>query len=482
MLKPEEIVRFIEEDATSEKKRMALVGERYYEGRHDIRDYRIFYFDAAGDLQEDTNRSNIRISHPFFTELVDQEVQYMMSGEEFVTSDDERLQQELDLYFDDAFRAELAECMTCTVADGFGYMYAYTGADGRLKFMNADAIGVVEVRAEDTDDDAEHVIYWYIDRIEKGQKLIKRIEVSDENQTWFYVQEDSGEIVEDASVKENPRPHVIYEENGDKYYNGLGFIPFFRLDNNRKQHSALRPVKDLIDDYDLMASSLSNNLVDFDSPLHVVKGFQGDNLDELVHNIKAKRHIGVDTDGDVEIRTVDVPYQARQTKLELDEKNIYRFGMGFNSAQLGDGNVTNVVIKSRYALLDLKCNKLEARLRQFMRKLLQIVLDEVNRELGTDYRQKDVNLEFKREVMTNALDNAQIENMEAQTEQIRVNTILAAAMNLGDDVLLELLCDALDLDYEEIKDMIPETPEQSVSNAANMLVGDETDQNEGVIA
>lgn len=478
-LKPEEIQQFIQDDATSERKQFAKVGERYYEGDHDIRDYRIFYYDANGDIQEDKDSSNIRISHPFFTELVDQEVQYMTSGESFVTSEDDQLQTLLDEYFGDDFRSELSETLICTVSDGFGYMYAYTGADGKLKFQNADAIGVIEVRAKDTDDGADYVIYWYIDRIDKGKKLIKRIEVWDENETWYYVQVDDGKIEIDDTKEINPRPHVIYEENGEEYYRSLGFIPFFRLDNNRKQFSALKPIKDLIDDYDLMSCALSNNLQDFTQALYVVKGFQGDNLDELTANIKAKKRIGVSPDGDVEIRTVDIPYEARQVKLELDEKNIYRFGMGLNSAQVGDGNITNVVIKSRYALLDLKCNKLEIRLKQFMRKLIQIVLDEINDEQGTDYRQKDVCIEFEREVMTNALDNAQIAQVEAQTQQVIVNTILAAAMNLGDEVVLEQLCIALDLDYDDIKDRIPESPEAAVTNAATTLIESPTDPIEG---
>ena len=40
--------------------------------------------------------------------------------------------------------------------------------------------------------------------------------------------------------------------------------------------------------------------------------------------------------------------------------------MGFNSAQIGDGNITNVVIKSRYALLDLMCYKLKKNLKKFL--------------------------------------------------------------------------------------------------------------------
>ena len=79
MLKEAEIIQFIQEDRISEKKRNALVGQKYYEGEHDIRNYKLYYYNADGKLVEDKSRSNIKISHPFFTELVDQEAQYMLS-------------------------------------------------------------------------------------------------------------------------------------------------------------------------------------------------------------------------------------------------------------------------------------------------------------------------------------------------------------------------------------------------------------------
>ena len=85
----------------------------------------------------------------------------------------------------------------------------------------------------------------------------------DDEQVVYYVQTDEGEIQLDDKAKVNPRPHILYQVDGDDntYIDSLGFLPFFRLDNNKKQFSNLKAVKDLIDDYDLMASSLSNNLI-----------------------------------------------------------------------------------------------------------------------------------------------------------------------------------------------------------------------------
>lgn len=473
MLSIEEIKQFIDNDHTSEKKQHAITGQRYYEGEHEILKYKLYYVDADGKLQGDQYRSNIRISHPFFTELVDQQVQYMLSGENgIVRSDIPELQEMLDTYFDDDFYSEVYELLTGAVSKGFEYMYAYKNEQGRTAFQCADSIGVVEVRAKDTDDKCEYFIYWYVDRVEKGQQKIKRIQVWDKSQVYFFVQDGEGKIETDDTVSLNPAPHVIeVDTKGNKYGAELGYIPFFRLDNGRKQFSGLKPIKELIDDYDLMACSLSNNLQDFTDAIYVVAGFQGHNLDELIENVKVKKHIGVDADGSVDVKTVDIPYQARQTKLDLDEKNIYRFGMGFNSAQIGDGNITNIVIKSRYALLDLKCNKLEIRLRQFLRKILQIVLDEINEQNGTDYQMKDVKLEFEREVMTNAQDNAQIELTDAQKQEIQINNLLALSNVLDSETIIQQICDILDIDYEEIKDKLPVNEEENTEQAEQMLNG-----------
>lgn len=471
MLKETEILQFIQEDKTSMKKHRASVGWNYYQAQHDILNYRMFYFNSEGNLVEDTTRSNIKISHPFFPELVDQAVQYMLSGKnQIIRSDDPALQSRLDEYFDDEFMCELQEVLTGTIAKGHEYMYAYAGADDRLHFEHADSMGVIEVREKETDDGCAYVIYWYVDRIAKQNKTIRRVQVWDENQVTFFVQDEDGKLLPDEKEKINPRPHVIYHKDGDDatYYENFGFIPFFRLDNNKEQKSDLVPIKDLIDDYDLMSCGLSNNLADFDHPLHVVKGFQGDNLDELATNLKTKKMIGVDAQGGVEVHTVDIPYQARLTKMQEDEKNIYRFGMGFNSAQLGDGNVTNVVIKSRYALLDLKCNKLEIRLKQFLKKLVKVVLAEINRVDDTDYQLSDVWFDFTREIMTNASDNAVIEKTDAEKQQIRINTMLGLQGVLDDETIVQNICEILELDYENIKSKLPE---DDLNEAMNTLEG-----------
>ena len=54
-------------------------------------------------------------------------------------------------------------------------MYAYKNAKDKMAFAAADALDVIEVREKDADDGCKYTIYHYIERIDKGRKIIKRI-------------------------------------------------------------------------------------------------------------------------------------------------------------------------------------------------------------------------------------------------------------------------------------------------------------------
>ena len=478
MLSIPEIKRIIDDDSVSEKKKMAAVGQRYYEAEHDILKYRLFYFNSDGNLVEDKTRANIKIVHPFFTLLSDQLSSFMLSFTENPIRAKEGvdgLQNQLDLYFDSNFWSEIGELLTGTYNKGFEYIYGYKGKNNRMVFECADSMGVVEVRAKDTDDGCEYIIYWYVDRIAKGRKKIKRIQVWSETETHYFVQDgDSGKIEKDSSEKINPRPHVVYtdEKTGEKLGSSLGYIPFWRLDNNKKQFSGLKAVKGLIDDYDLHACSLSNNLKDFDTPLYAVKGFEGDNLEELQTNLKTVKMIGVGEDGDVEVRTVEIPYQARKEKLAIDKEGIFMFGQGFDPTRVGDGNITNIVILSRYSLLELKALKLQSRLEGILNQIVEVVLAEINEEQGTDYQLTDIEYVFKRSIMTNESENIANEKIKAETKQIVINTILNVAAQIGEEKAVQLICEELDIDFEEIKtELEKRKEEQNLADAKAALEG-----------
>ena len=159
-----------------------------------------------------------------------------------------------------------------------------------------------------------------------------------------------------------------------------------------------------------------------------------------------------------------LPYQARVAKLELDEKSIYRFGMGLNMSGLKDtAATTNIAIKAAYSLLEMRCNKIIDQLKLFLQQLLEPVLAEINEKNGTDYRLEQVKFDFTPEIMSNAQENAQIDLTEAQKRQAEINTLLGLADRLDNELLMELIAEQLDLDFQEIKSKILNPDESAIS-------------------
>ncbi|WP_341478323.1 phage portal protein [Clostridium niameyense] len=462
ILKPSELKKLIDKDRVSQSKAKSREGIKYYKGEHDILNYRLFYYDNNGILQEDKYRSNIKISHLFHTELVDQKVQYLLSNPIEVITDDQVLQEHLKEYINEEFQEVLQNVIEGASNKGIEYIYAYIGENKKINFQIADSLSVIPIYDELNNYKLKSIVRYYDTKIQDEDKeiTVTKAQVWTDKDVTYYIQDkDNKEFKLDYGIKPNPRPHTTLEDE-TAYYDGgsFGYIPFFCLENNKYRKTDLEPIKALIDDYDLMACSLSNNLQDFQEAIYVVRGYPGDNLDELTTNLKTKKTIGVDEQGGIDVKTIDIPYEARETKLKLDKESIYKFGMGFDSTQIGDGNITNVVIKSRYALLDLKCNKIEVRLRKLIRELLKAIVDNINTRYNTAYNYMDIKINVLRETMVNENDIANNEKIQAEKQGQLINNILSAASRLDDDTVLKVICDIFELDYEEVKEKLKIQP------------------------
>ena len=446
----------IEEDKQSQSKDKARTGQRYYDYKHDILDNRIFYIDDNGVVREDTNASNVKIPHAFFTEQVDQKVQYLLSNPVEATVEDETFQTYLNEYYDEDMQLFLQEMLEGASKKGLEYAYARTNQDDRLAFQVSDSIQTFTV--EDDEGNKRVIRYYTKDIYREGKNTaVEHAEVWDDKQVTFYVQDKNKRFVLDYARELNPRPHVIARDSqGRLLQRSMNSVPFYRLSNNSKETTDLEPIKALIDDYDLMACYLSNNLQDFSEAIYVVKGFRGDDLSKLRQNIKAKKTVGVGADGGVDIQTVEIPVEARKTKLGIDKDAIYKFGMAFDSTQVGDGNITNVVIKSRYALLDMKCNKAEVRLRAMLKWINEMIIADINRRFSTAYKASDIEITITRETMVNENDIYLNEKVQAETKAVIIQSILAAAPRLDDESVLKLICEQYELDWEEVQKLLEE--------------------------
>lgn len=441
-------------------------GVKYYKFKHDILNYRLFYVDNEGKVHEETARSNIKIPHPYLTELIDQKAQYLLSNPVEITTEQKGLQNYLDQYIDEDFQLMLQEAVEGASQKGYEFIFTKLGED-RLSFAVSDSLKVIQIY--DADNVLIAIIRYYDTDIYKDGKTVQvtRSELWDKEKVWYFVSE--GDYMQtfklDPNVDVNPLFHDtrINPETKEALGRSLGavlgkadFIPFLRLDNNKYQTTDLEPIKPLIDDYDLMACALSNNLQDFDQPFIAVKNFSGDNYEHMLNNLRSRGAVGTGENGGLEVHTVNIPVDARKQKLIVDKEGIYKFGMGFDSAQVGDGNVTNVVIQSRYTLLDLKCNKMEVRLRKLLKQMIELIVADINQRHGTSFDTSDIEISITRDTM---IDETEVENREktkAERRQLELETILEAAARLDDETVLKAICDLMELDFEEVQKLLDE--------------------------
>lgn len=451
----EELTIFHNQMMGDRRKKEAEIAENYYIGKHDILDKRIFYKDQYGELKEDTLSSNIKIPHQFFTELVDQKTQYILSkGVRYIAEDDKDTQSLLDNYADEDFQKFVNELVEGASVKGAEYAYIRTDINDNLKFETADYLQTETIVDDLLNEIA--VVRFYSKQllIEGANTTVEFAELYTEDEVSYWIKKDSDTHFRlNPSVEINPSPHVIATtDDGKVLSRSYGRIPFYKLKNNKYGTSDLSPAKALIDDYDLMNSFLSNNLQDYDKPIFVIEGYQGSDAKEIKDTILSTgviRNGSPNQKGGVDIETYNIPYEARVAKMETDKENIYKFGMGYDTTLIGGGDVTNIAIRSRYTSLDLKCNKLDPQLRAVLKWCLEVICEDAERK-GNVIDASKVKIELQRETIMNENEMAQKELTMEQSKASAVNSILAASMFLDSESVLKELCTIYELDFEEV--------------------------------
>ena len=451
-----ELTKLINQDLISEQKKEMKVSKRYYDKKHDILDYRLIYTDSDGRVHEEKNRSNIKIVYPFYTEIIDQKVNYLLGKQPEFKTENEQLAMLLKSYIDPDFYQLLDDLVEGASLKGFEGVYYWFDSTGKIHFEIADSYNLIFLN--DEFGELSQVIRHYTVKVDKNgkQETVQKAEVFNENGIHYFVKNKSGYVL-DTTKELNPRPFKMLKQ-GDKVYKPTGpqQLPFLMMENNKQLTTDLNGIKDLIDNYDMNASSLSNNLQEFDYPIYAVRGYEGDSLEHLVNNLQTKKTIGVGTDGNLEVHQLDVKYEARKAKLDIDKEAIYRFSMSFDSTanQSGDRALTNIGIRSRYTLLDIKANKTETRLRKVLNQMLMLILENIKELTGYSFDITEIEVVFHRSAMTNELEVAEQKNLEAQALLTKINAIMNASMILDKQLLATILAEELGLDDETVMEFI----------------------------
>jgi len=369
-----DIVKIIEQD--KKNKQGKYIGRAYYNYKQTNNDR---YVDVVskGEIKTVDTGGNTSLYTNFFRLLVDQKVEYLLAKE--VSSDVENV---TDMFIDGLYNASL---------DSQAWLYFYI-LDNKLQsaFINDSEIIPIYtnfgkdlstiIRYYDKDENTIAVEIWTDDNLAK-------MEIKNTN--------GKGKIVnayETSHYSTQTRYDGEVEQETERYFNQIPFIPLY---NNRSIETDLVPVKELLDIYNQINSGFISNINDFQEALVKLTGFSANQevLEETMRNMKEYKVVGLPADGDVEYLKVEIPVAPRELILRLVKENIFLLGKGVEP-KTGDGSITNIVIKSRYASLDMKCNGAEKELKKFYHK----VVDFINDYESTGY---DYEITFNRSIIIN---------------------------------------------------------------------------------
>jgi len=76
--------------------------------------------------------------------------------------------------------------------------------------------------------------------------------------------------------------------------------------------------------------------------------------------------------------------------------------------------------------------------------------------------------DLKRQLPVNEQENAQVELIDAQRRAAEITTLLNLATKLDNETLMQQICEQLDLDYNDLKDKLPD-PEENPKETQSVL-------------
>lgn len=375
------LLRIITAYKASRDFRYGLLAQKYFRGANEevlnkmliqAKPYEVK--DEKGRVSHMSKEVHVRgaqLPTNFFRRAILQQNQYLLGNG--VTLDKAPSKEKLGFGFDKALEAIGKHALVQ------GICWGYWNND-HLEALPAavdDGSGFFALLDEMTGTPMLGVQFWQID--EKRPMYVRLFEV--DGVTVYIKDKDSANLTE-QTAKRAYKQTVSVDAAGERLVDAQNYavLPVIPLFANDEQESELRPaIKEKIDAYDRIFSDFGDNLDRANDVYWVLNNFGGNIKDalEITQQIQQLKLILNQTDGTgsgstAAPHTIEVPYQARQTALEILRKELYADFMALDMDALTGGSLTNVAIKAAMVNLDLKANDFEWQCFRFVQDVLAL--------------------------------------------------------------------------------------------------------------
>ena len=465
------IKQFIKDDSVSPLKKQMRIGQRYFEGKHDICFKKLNEYTIKGKVTNETtgeeeeiekvievpNKSLVKVAHRYHWKLVKQKQNYVTGKPITITYEpvsseglDEKQKEQLEkdnkkivnkflnilgFSFDNFLKETIINMSNKINA----VWHIYYDEQGEFKYCNTDPLDIIDIYDTKTQKILTDVLHNYI-IIENGKKK-RYVEWENSQETKYFIENineitRTDEYLLDVS-RVNPDPHWIAKQ----YFNGKlakiekhgwGKVPYIVIKNNEERQSDLEPIKSLVDAYDLINSNFINTIEDLKEFIYKINGYGAENLVELVEKIKIMGIVrNNDATGKIETETIPFPYEARQIILKLLEEKIYEFGRGVNTnrSELIGQAPSGISLEFLYTDLDLKADECIVNLTEGLYQLFWFISEHLKRmeEIPKDLDIFDFRFTFNK---------SRIFNTAEQIQSLNNDTIISLRTKLENHPLI----------------------------------------------
>ena len=222
-------------------------------------------------------------------------------------------------------------------------------------------------------------------------------------------------------------------------YPALPLVPLWA--NNERRSELTFAIKQKIDAYDRILSDYGDNLEQANDVFWVLNNFGGtvDDVAEMLEQIRRLRVIANFSDGvgggsTAEPHAFQVPYEARQVALDILRRELYADAMALNMDEISGGSLTNVAINAAFSNLNLKCDRFEWMVLQFVQQILRLIGVETEK-IAFVRRNVVNNSEIVADIaaMRADIDRKTALELNPYIEQDRIEEILAGGGHGGQD-------------------------------------------------
>lgn len=343
---------------------MAVDAQLYYEGENPtINKYEKVVYNMNGLAEKDMYTANHKIASSFFSLDVDQAVSYLLGNG--ITFKDDSTLKKLGL----KFYEKVCETLTNSMVGGVGF--------GFWNLDHMDIFSIEEfVPLEDEENGAlkAGIRFWQVASNKPLRATLYELDGYTE-----YIQREN----EDMTVLQDKRAYKIHitgaQLDNTRIYNGENYpdFPIVPMKNNKKCRSELSGKQNTLDALDLCTSNMVNN-ADDNIMFWILTNCCGmDSMDvQRFQDAVRKTHVAfmdnAEDGAHAEPQTIEAPYEGIQATVDMLDKRLYQDFQAFDASAVTAGNQTATAIKASYVPLDLKTDRLERNVTEFIKAILRL--------------------------------------------------------------------------------------------------------------